>query len=68
MRKLIRKHKTTITGVMNLVLILLGVVMMVNEQMSATDFIAYALGANTIAITIIGTFSKDGTLKKNADE
>jgi ABC-type bacteriocin/lantibiotic exporter with double-glycine peptidase domain len=68
MRKLIRKHKTTITGVMNLVLILLGVVMMVNEQMSATDFIAYALAANTIAITVIGAFSKDGTLKKNADE
>jgi ABC-type bacteriocin/lantibiotic exporter with double-glycine peptidase domain len=67
MKKLITRHKTTITGFTNLLMVIVGLIMMWQQKMSATEFLAYAVGVNVVATTILAAFAKDGTVIKNKE-
>jgi hypothetical protein len=67
MKKLIAKHKTTLTGVLTAVLCLAACGRWYLGQIDATELMAFVGIVNTIAITVVSAFAKDGNLKKNND-
>lgn len=68
MKKLISKHKTTITGMLTAVLCLGACVQWFLGKIDATELMAFVGIVNTIAITVVSAFAKDGTIKKESDE
>ncbi|MDO6388986.1 hypothetical protein Q4E40_02520 [Pontibacter sp. BT731] len=68
MIKLIKRHKTTITGIITALLCLGGVVRYFLGQIDATELMAFTGIVNTVAITIVGAFAKDGEVKKKCEE
>jgi ABC-type bacteriocin/lantibiotic exporter with double-glycine peptidase domain len=67
MKKLITRHKTTITGILNLVMVIVGLIMMWQQKMTATEFLTYAVGVNVVATTILAAFAKDGVVIQNKE-
>lgn len=68
MKRLISKHKTTITGIITSALCLGACVQWFLGKIDATELMAFIGIVNTIAITVVSAFAKDGNLKKKCDE
>jgi hypothetical protein len=67
MRELISKHKTTITGVITATLCLGGVLQWFLGRIDSTELMAFVGIVNTIAITVVGAFAKDGQIKRKCN-
>jgi uncharacterized membrane protein len=67
MKRLLTRHKTTLTGILTAILLLAGVVRWLLGQIDFTELGGYAGVVGGIAATILGILGKDGNLKKNSD-
>jgi hypothetical protein len=67
LRKLISKHKTTITGLITAALLIAGIVRWLLGQIDAMELGAYSGVVGGIAATIIGLLTKDGNLSKTKE-
>jgi hypothetical protein len=67
MKQRISKHKTTLTGIITSVLCLGACVQWFLGKIDSTELMAFVGIVNTIAITVVSAFAKDGNLKKGND-
>lgn len=68
MIKLITKHKTTTVGLIAMAFLVGGMVRWMAGSIDAMELGAFAGSVGAIATVLLGLLSKDGTVKKSADE